>query len=194
MQRAAILCSVLIIIALGVYDTTHKRKALFFYILGGILVILFLLNYTTSELGVRVFERFGDINLTAFSDRQYQSENLLSVWDSYMFGNGLGTGGNEARKRGYLAATDANYTKLLVELGFLGFGLFILLVITTCLRIYKNFKYFAAEGAFIVSVLIAMLGSNALMFDFFIPPFWFCIGRVWNTQYLNKKKFEKNCI
>lgn len=194
MQRAAILCSVLIIITLGFYDTIHKRKAIVFYLLGGILVVLFLLNYTTSDLGLRVFERFGDINLTAFSDRQYQSENLLSVWDNYIFGNGLGTGGNEARKRGYLAATDANYTKLLVELGVFGFGLFILLVLTTCLRIYKNFKYYAVEGAFIVSVLIAMLGSNALMFDFFIPPFWFCIGRVWNTQYLNKKKLEQDFI
>ena len=51
--------------------------------------------------------------------RTYQVQNLLSSIDNILLGRGIGSGGGEARKIGLVAATDANYVKMLYEQGLI---------------------------------------------------------------------------
>ena len=152
--------------------------------------------YATTEIGERVLDRFGKLTINdAFSDaRISQNKDLLGVWNNIIIGNGLGTGGNEARRMGYPAVTDSNYIKILVEQGIIGMILFIAFIIATIKRILSNFKYLALEGAFFASILIAMIGSNSLMFSLYIPPFWYSVGRIWNDVYLNYLRNVDNHI
>jgi hypothetical protein len=50
------------------------------------------------------------------------------------------------------------------------------------------------EGAFLLSILIAMIGSNALDFSLYIIPFWYAMGRVWNKEYLQNQIINKDHI
>lgn len=196
MQRAAIISAILMLIVLGIYDMNHKRSTSLLYICLIVGTIAIVSVYATTDLGERVIDRFGKLTLAdAFSEsRISQNEDLLGVWNNLIFGNGLGTGGNEARKMGYPAVTDSNYVKILVEQGIIGFLLFLSFVIATCKRIVSNFKYLALEGAFFVSILVAMIGSNSLMFSLFIPPFWYSVGRIWNNDYINDLKIKNRHI
>lgn len=187
MQRAAIISAILMLIVFAVYDVNHKHSAssFYFYLIIGTIVLVSV--YATTDIGERVLERFGKLTLSdTFSEaRTSQNEDLLDAWKNLFLGNGLGSGGNEARKMGYPAVTDSNYVKILVEQGIIGFLLFISFVIATCKRIISNFKYLALEGAFFASILVAMIGSNSLMFSLFIPPFWYSVGKIWNDNYIN---------
>ena len=196
MQRAAIISAILMLVFLGIYDMNHSRSTFSFYIylIAGIIVLVSV--YATTNLGERVLDRFGKLTLSdAFSEsRISQNEDLLGVWNNLIVGNGLGTGGNEARKMGYPAVTDSNYVKILVEQGVVGFLLFLSFIIMTCKRIVSNFKYLAVEGAFFASILIAMVGSNSLMFSLFMPPFWYSVGRIWNDDYIKYLKIKNTHV
>lgn len=192
MQRAAIASSMLILFIFIYYDRKHKKKLrLLFFTL---IAVVFIVGtyFATTDLGERILARFSQINVKdTFSEaRTSQNKDLLEVWDNFILGNGLGTGGNEARKMGFPAVTDSNYVKILVEQGVIGMFLFLSLIIKTIRRLTRNFKYLAAEGMFVVSVFIAMIGSNSLMFSLYIPPFWFAIGRIWNNENLTYKKYN----
>ena len=196
MQRAAILSSFLMLVVFAFYDFNHKRSASAFYICLIVGSIALVSLYATTEIGERVLDRFGKLTINdAFSDaRISQNKDLLGVWNNIIIGNGLGTGGNEARRMGYPAVTDSNYIKILVEQGIIGMILFIAFIIATIKRILSNFKYLALEGAFFASILIAMIGSNSLMFSLYIPPFWYSVGRIWNDVYLNYLRNVDNHI
>lgn len=196
MQRAAIISAILMLIIFAIYDMTHNHSASSFYIYLLIGSIVLVGVYSTSELGGRVLERFGKLTISdTFSEaRISQNEDLLGVWNNLIFGNGLGTGGNEARKMGYPAVTDSNYVKILVEQGIIGFLFFFSFIIATCKRIISNFRYLAFEGAFFASILVAMVGSNSLMFSLYIPPFWYSVGRIWNDNYINDLKKNNKYI
>lgn len=152
--------------------------------------------FSSSDIGERVNTRFFQLTLDdAFSDaRTSQNKDLLNAWRNIVIGNGLGTGGNEARKIGYPAVTDSNYVKILVEQGVVGFTIFICFLFSSCNRIYKNFKYLIPEGAMLLSIMIAMIGSNSLLFSIYIMPFWYMMGRVWNDNYINSLKINKDMI
>lgn len=189
MQRAAIGASMLTLVAFFIYDNKYqnKLKTFFFFLL--ITIVVLIVYYSTTELGERVLGRFSQITIEdTFSDaRTSQNMDLLRVWDNPILGNGLGTGGNEARKMGYPAVTDSNYVKILVEQGIVGFALFLSLLVKTLMRVYKNMKSFVSEGIIIICILIAMIGSNSLMFSLYIPPFWYVIGRIWSKTKIQYK-------
>lgn len=186
LQRAAIVSAILMLIVFAIYDAGHSHSASYFYLYFIVGSIILVSLYATTDVGERVIERFGKLTLSdTFSEaRTSQNEDLLGVWNNLILGNGLGAGGNEARKMGYPAVTDSNYVKILVEQGIIGFLLFLSFIIATCKRIFSNFKYLALEGAFFASVLVAMIGSNSLMFSLYIPPFWYSVGKIWNDNYL----------
>lgn len=195
-QRAAIGASLAILFVVGIYDLNHNKRAKSFYVYGAILCVALICYFSASDLGQRVIERFREFTLeNVFSEaRISQNKNLLGAWTHLIFGNGLGTGGNEARKMGLPAVTDSQYVKILVEQGVLGFSIFILFVVSTCQRIVRNFKYLVAEGAFFAGVLVAMIGSNSLMFSLYIVPFWYVVGRIWNDDYIDYKIRSDNYI
>lgn len=196
LQRAAIATCILSLIIFILYDWRHEGRLRWLFIFVAVAFVVFLVYFIQSDVGLKVVERFSEFTVEdTFSDaRTSQNVDLLNSWNNIILGDGLGTGGNEARKMGFPAVTDSQYVKILCEQGLVGFSIFLLFLLSSAVRVLKYFRYLAMEGAILACVMVAMIGSNSLMFDF-IGPIWFAIGRIWNKEYLKNKIINKQyCI
>jgi hypothetical protein len=162
-------------------------------ILFGVGILVFFIYMAATGLGTMIVDRLSSVG-KAYSERSDMTTNMLDGFSSMIFGTGIGTGGVRAARAGLKAVSDANYTKILVEQGIVGCVLFFSFIIQTCHRIIKYFKYYAMEGVFLLSILIAMIGSNALDFSLYIIPFWYAMGSVRNKEYLQNQIINKDHI
>lgn len=194
MHRVSIACAVLIIVFFLVNEIVNGRgttvlKIIIVSIICVFTSMLFLDGFQDRFLDLfdMLLERTEDMSVSsAYNERQGLTNELFSQWKYVIFGHGIGSGGPQARFLGYPGVSDAGYAKLLFENGIVGFSLFLLLVVTTCVRGLKYFQYYIAELAIIVFVCIAMLGSNSLSIAYiYIIPFWYSLGKIWNKEYLN---------
>lgn len=192
LQRAAILGCTLVLFTYFFYDSFHLKKGSSMFIVSIIVVSFLVVLYGNSDLGIRVFERFQEINVDdVFNEsRISQNENAFAAIQNIILGSGVGTGGAGARRLGFPAVSDSNYMLILFELGIVGSLVFIIMIVKTLGRVAKNFRYLFAEGSIVVCYLIAMIGSNALSFSLFSPLFWFALGRIWNNDYIRKLKLK----
>lgn len=196
MQRAAIFDCLLITIVFLYYSFSRGRKASYLLFVGVIIGVIVVLSLAGSIIGEQVGERLLQMNLDdAFNEsRVDQNVSTLSIWHHYLFGEGIGAAGGEARRFGYIGITDGNYTKILVEQGIVGSFLFILLLILSFFRAFKNFKYLSVECCIVGGMMVAFVGSSALIMSMWCPPFWYALGRIWNKEYLKYLKSSDNKI
>lgn len=195
MQRASIVSATAMIFLFILYDIRYHRhkKTKMLQILFGVGILVFFTYMAATGLGTMIIDRISSLG-NAYSVRSGMTTNMLEEFNSMIFGTGIGTGGVRAARAGLKAVSDANYTKILVEQGIVGCVFFFSFIIQTCHRIVKYFKYYALEGAFLLSILIAMIGSNTLDFSLYIIPFWYAMGRVWNKEYLQNQIINKDHI
>ena len=193
MHRVSIACAVLIIVFFLANEIVKGRGIIVLRIvLVSILVLLastlFLDGFQVRLLSLfeMLSERTADMSVaSAYNERQGLTTELFSQWKYILFGHGIGSGGPQSRFLGYVGVSDAGYAKLLFENGIVGFSLFCILIVSTCLRGLKFFQYYIAELSIIVFVCIAMLGSNSLSLAYlYIIPFWYSLGKIWNKEYL----------
>ncbi len=196
LHRVAMASCVLMLFIYIYYDFKHGRKlsTLAFGII--VLVLLALFYLSTTELFEQIIERFSDMRMSeAFDDsRTDQNVSVFKKWDNIIFGEGIGSMSADAKKLGFPGITDGQYMKILVEQGLIGFGLYIALIIRTLFRSLKYFKYFSIEFCIVFGISIAMIGSDSLVMPFYIIPFWYAIGRIWNKDYLRYLKETNNHI
>ena len=196
LQRAAIASCCLMIGAYFLYylfNRKGKNKGNFRYILFTFFIFGFIaVALGTSEVVEKVLFRFTQMGASdAFEvegSRTEQIQTTLASWENYVTGNGLGTASSRARSMGYPGISDGNYIKLLVEEGVVGFSIFMILMVSTLIRALKNFKYLSMECCILGALMFTMLGSGSLMFTYYIIPYWYAIGKVWNPDYLNHLK------
>jgi hypothetical protein len=198
MQRSAIICCCLMIGVYLLYFLQNKNrkgqgKGNLKYILYALLILLVIaLALGTSEIVQKVLLRFTQMGASdAFEvegSRTEQIRTTLASWENFITGNGLGSAGSKARSLGYPGISDGNYIKLLVEEGVVGFSIFMILMVSTFIRALKNFKYLSMECCVVGALLFTMLGSDSLMFTYYIVPYWYAVGKVWNPDYLNELK------
>lgn len=203
LQRSAIVCCCLMIGAYFFYYLFNRNKGVnkanFKYILLAILVLVIIaLALGTSDVVQKVLFRFTQMGASdAFEvegSRTEQIHSALGSWENFITGNGLGTAGSKARSMGYPGISDGNYIKLLVEEGVVGFCLFLALIFSTFIRALKNFKYLSMECCVVGSLIFTMLGSDSLMFTYYIVPYWYVIGKVWNPDYLNNLRLNNTAV
>ncbi len=196
LQRSAIVCCILMIAAYFGYFLINRKgsnKGNIKYIIYALLILgIIAVALGTSDIVQKVLLRFTQMGASdAFEvegSRTEQITTTLASWENFITGNGLGSAGSKARSLGYPGISDGNYIKLLVEEGVIGFGIFIVLMITTFLKALKNFKYLSMECCVVGALIFTMLGSDSLMFTYYIVPYWYAIGKVWNPDYLNSLK------
>lgn len=196
LHRVAMFSCVLILSIFLLYDFRHGKNlsGFTFWLITIILIVLF--YFSTSELFDQVIQRFNAMGTSDTFDesRTNQSVTVLKDWNNYIFGEGIGSMGADARKLGFSGISDGNYIKILVEEGIVGFGIYILLILKTLYRGLKYYKYYSVEFSMILGISIAMIGSNSLVMPFYILPFWYAIGRIWNKDYLKHLKATNNHI
>lgn len=198
LQRSAIVCCILMIVAYFFYFLKNRKgqktNNLKYIIYALIVLGIIVLALGASDVVQKVLFRFTQMGVDdAFEvegSRTEQIQTTLASWENYVTGNGLGTAGSKARSMGYPGISDGNYIKLLVEEGIVGFVLFLVLMLTTFFRALKNFRYLSMECCVVGALIFAMLGSDALMFTYYIVPYWYVIGKVWNPDYLNYLKLN----
>lgn len=186
-QRAAI-AMVLMTTFLFIYLRNRRNLPKIILIVGlligvGILVVY---QYQDNLFVAMVTNRFEEMTLDKAMEgsRTTQIQNVLSTVDNILLGKGIGSGGGEARRIGLVGATDANYVKMLYEQGFIGLFVFIIIGITTLFKGFKNIRYLFPETMAVFGILFSMLGADPLTYFFYILPFWYCMGRIWNKNYL----------
>ena len=172
-----------------IYDLRHEKRSgkyIFWIVLFFIIAASYIVQ---TDIFEKIFTRIGEINIdSAFDDsRKYQNQNLFDSIKNIVTGSGLGSGSANARRIGLTGITDGNYMKLLYEEGIIGLFLFVGVILRTLLRAYRYFKYYSVEFCIIVSILIAMMGSNSLTMPFYIIPFWYAIGTIWNKSVLQER-------
>lgn len=202
LQRSAIISCILMIAAYFFYYMFNKKehnKGNFKYIIYALVILgIIVLALGSMEVVQKVLFRFTQMGASdAFEvegSRTEQIRTTLASWENFITGNGMGTAGSKARSMGYPGISDGNYIKLLVEEGIIGFVIFMALIISTFIKALKNFKYLSMECCVVGSLIFTMLGSDSLMFTFYIVPYWYVIGKVWNPDYLSDLKLNNKTI
>ncbi len=190
MHRVAIACMVLFLgITLLLSFKSKSRKRLWPVIIMGVGIIAVLVYGATNERYQDVFsmvsERIEDMSVGNALKERKQIREVMSTWDNFIFGQGIGSGGAAARSAGFYGITDQNYVKLLYETGIFGFIFLAFILGITLIRGLKYYQYYLTEVMIIAFILIAMLGSNSLVIYYtYTILFWYAVGRIWNRRYL----------
>lgn len=194
MQRVSMVCTTGTLIFY--YYLRHKHQLLLTLT---ILIILFvIISLLVSQLAdndffAMVYDRWMHMSFSEAMEgsRTKQINGIMNAWGNYLFGEGIGTGGGEARKMGIVGASDCNTLKMLYEQGIVGFLLFHFLALKSLIVAYNNIKFLFPEFIIIGCVLLSMIGADPLTYSFYIIPFWYAIGRVWNIYNYSKDDYEE---
>lgn len=196
MHRASIIGCTITVLVLFFYDFIREKRLGKYALLIAFLVLILASYFSQTELYDKLSLRISEISInSAFDDsRKAQNENLFAILKNIILGSGIGSGSSNARRIGLVGISDGNYMKLLYEQGVVGLVLFFSVLIASLVRAFKNFKYYSVEFCILVSILIAMLGSDSLTMPFYILPFWYSIGVIWNKSYLIRRIKENYYI
>ena len=104
-----------------------------------------------------------------------------------LFGDGAGKHALHASKYGEISINDSEYIKYIVEQGYIGFTLFISLILTAFYKTIKNFKYLSFEFCILLFYAATMIGANSISTaDKHCFVFWLIIGRI--SSFCKNKK------
>lgn len=142
-----------------------------------------------SEIIERVFERLGAVSYDDMmsGSRAEQNVKVLTAWQNYLLGDGMGSRGGYARSLGLPGITDGGWTKFLVEFGIVGLVIFLLFIFATFRRAFKSLRYYLVELSIFCYGLIAMVGADTLAKGWMVTIMWISVGRIWNDHYLKGK-------
>ena len=98
--------------------------------------------------------------------------NMSNLW----LGNGLGANGHRAAGITEHLIADGGLAKLFVEMGILGTGIFVYMMILCFKYGTRHLRECAAEVGIIAVTLLQCVGSNVLEFQIVTPIFWFAAG------------------
>ena len=198
-QRIAMACSVLVLIFFAVWGVKKGNKT--FLILTSVVVVAFFafISFLQFEDRISIIndmltQRLDEMNFSyAMSQRTGQYESASEEIMRYILtGKGMGAGGHSATLYGGIGVHDGEYFHMLLEFGIIGCSLLLFIIIATLKRAFQHFTAFIIEFCVIVYFLLCGVGENVLSQSYLIGPiFWFCIGRVWNNSYLNRRLYEQ---
>ncbi len=179
LQRVAWLCCILIIISYSMFVSRNKLRTA---IIMSIFIILAVIIITNFPNLVQVLEWRINGSENIFSER---NGNWLKVFDqnilSLLLGNGLGSSGHRAMEQNKMVIVDGNYFKMIYEIGLIGTGLFIMIIIAGLLNGYKKFrkgyKNMMMYLAFVSVICIHGIGSSVFTFQIVVILFWYSLGR-----------------
>lgn len=76
---------------------------------------------------------------------------------------------------------DGEYNKIIVEQGYIGLSIFIIIILFSICKCLSNFKYLSYELSIIILLLICMIGANPLStFDKHPIIYWLVLGQISN--------------
>ena len=162
------------------YVLTTKKAKLKMYLLllgAGIAIAFVYILYSSPEYTEYVTSRFLDASSVAgIEDRlEYTGGNVdLNT----VFGQGYGRYMLKAREYGGWSIIDSEYQKHLAELGYVGFTIFALLIISALFKGLTH-KGNELELCILFFYVVAFVGASALSINSeYSFVFWFIVGRI----------------
>lgn len=196
LQRIAMAMTIVFIILFLVLGNISGVKSLRYYGLVFLALLIIIPGITmtlsdrSSQLLALLTERFEvmDVN-EALGERkgQYAHVDFFSV--DKILGNGVASASTYAIDHyNVKGVTDGEYAKQIMELGYVGLGILLILVLKSVLRVRGYFRYFTMELCIVFYYLIAGIGHNSLTSYFTVYAFWFFLGRLNNSAYIERVK------
>jgi hypothetical protein len=193
MMRAPTMCSLLSLFVAVIYGMKYKNvgSTTVKVILAVSIVILigiFIINNVSSSLLEFLSEK---ITSVTSSNSDLVNTRLKAVNYNYsLLGDGVG------RHSIYTSLSqcipDAEYIKLIVEQGYIGFAIFVAIFAVGTIKAIKHFKYLYLELCLIIMVLICMIGADPIStYDKHPFLFWLALGQISayrNIDIYNKQK------
>lgn len=198
LQRGSIMAAsgglvLCLMVKTSISSIKQHAKSIIFVVLFFLIVMQILYNSLLSSEGVSSWFVFFDERFLAFgsivSERSHQWENAVSALAENPFGMGIGMLSHVTASEGFqLAIPDGNYFRILGELGYYGFLVFILLLTRGILLGFLRGRPFLAIAVLVYAV--QAVGTN--VFDFYYTSFvfWMLIGILSVTNYKKTIKYQ----
>jgi hypothetical protein len=198
-QRVAMYISVIILIYYLIANSSKNK-------FGGIVTIIVLgvlmalaINYYLSFFGEdflnQITGRFSqEKSSTLVSSR---SNQWIEAFDGFLmeplFGLGVGSGGHLAAEIGLKPiVTDGSYSKVLLEGGLFSFIPFIIILISTLIKGFKQRKKYYVEFPLLFFFSCSMIGANVIDMPYIIMFMWYIIGRINSNNSRKQLAFYNN--
>lgn len=198
-QRIAIALSIAIVMFFSFWGIKNDNKtlAIVFGVAIGLAIssmVMFLDKDRLSTISEMIFGRFEHMHFNeAMDDRTGQYTGIWSSWNNIVLGDGLGSHSGVAMMYGHKVVNDGEFIRVLVENGIIGILIFSTFILKSLVRAYRLNRWLLPELLVVLYFLLACIGSDALSIMFFYTPiFWFCLGRIWNKEYISNQINENN--
>ena len=196
-QRIAMSLSIAIVLFFSIRGIRYNNKMLaaIFGAAGALFIFAIVTFLDADRLSViteMIFGRFEHMHFNEAMDaRTGQYTGIWSSWNNIVFGDGLGSHSGVAMMYGHKVVNDGEFIRVLVENGIVGILIFVFMILKSLIRAYRLRRWLLPESLIVLYFLAACIGSDALSIMFFYTPiFWFCLGRIWNNEYISNLKTE----
>lgn len=149
-----------------------------YMILGGILacaILFFVDHYMSAGVLEHLQIRLSGFNINSMSiGRTEQASEAFALFLKYPFGFGLGAAGNKASAYNLAVIPDGNLVRILVETGFLGMIVFIIMNARAIRKGLRHRYYYMV--VIVILFLAHAIGSNVLDFYYGSFVYWYILG------------------
>lgn len=191
MQRAAWATWLIVTILYFVINLLNRNSKV---IIKGIILLIVLSFVIYANIFGIANKISGLFNLRNFSVSSALNERNGSwskvfefgVWT--LIGHGLGTGGHRVLGTQNFQILDGYYFEGIYEVGLIGMGLLMVIIIYCFYKGIKNNRY--SELCMLGIILITALGSSVISFQLVSPIFWYILGIMSNKK--RRGKYESS--
>lgn len=179
MQRSAWVFAVMTIMLMSISTFNNKRRSFRLIIIYVVIVIIVFAIAASAypNLAEWALSRITSMT-TAIGERNADWHYVWKQGIETLAGSGLGTRGHRAMYIGNITIVDANYFKMIFEIGLIGTILFIGIMTSTIIKGFRNYRRCVAYLCIVLGILLQAIGSSTLTFQLVVPMFWFAIGRI----------------
>lgn len=197
-QRIAMASSFLVLLVFSVYGIRNRNWGVMIMSIALVVAGTVALSFAFSDARLLNISEVINLRLDqmsfdmAMEERSGQVERAWGEILTFLVtGKGMGAGGHAASMHGQIGIHDNGYFQMLLEFGILGMLIFIPLMWRTVVKGIKNFKLYSIETMVILYFLLSNIGADIFAQSYFITPiFWFCMGRIWNESYRQRRLIE----
>lgn len=192
MQRSAWIVAFLSIVIMHYYAFVKwkclKKKYVLYEIVSIICVTILSQKYITNLVITWINEHRVSGGYGMLSSRTNQWINALKN-TNWLIGTGFGTTGHKAIGQNVDIITDGSWVCTFCELGIIGTGLLLGIVLMAVYFGVKNKRKLFLPIGIIVCISLQAIGSNLFEYQIIMPIFWYAIG---NISYENNRKRNGN--
>lgn len=183
MMRAPLSCVILSFFIALYYTGKYNRSGqIFIRVLSAAIGLSCILLCVLQYLDTDTLQFLGSKFDSVANDSDDLITTRINLWNYkyYLVGDGAGRHSLLADNFGYQEAIrDSEYVKILVEQGYIGLSLYILLLLSSLIKCVCHFRYLAFELCIILFFAVCMIGANPLSTpDKHCFLFWLTVGRI----------------